>query len=94
MKSRKVKLTHLKHNWEQTAAWNSKKNLKIKRTYVNVYESEKKLNKIEFWKKISNYYKNSGTKHSVKVLSFLILPCPKHTGTNLSTHFQKYQNCH
>lgn len=64
------------------------KNLKIKRTYLNVYESEKKLNKI------SNYYKYSGTKPPVKELSFLILPCPKHTGTNLSTHFQKYQNCY
>lgn len=27
------------------------KNLKIKRTYLNVYESEKKLNKIDFLKK-------------------------------------------
>lgn len=57
------------------------KNLKIKRTYLNVYESQKKLNKIEFLKTISNYYKNSGTKHPIKELSFLILPCPKHTGT-------------
>lgn len=70
------------------------KNLKIKRTYLNVYESEKKLNKIDFFKKISNYYKNSGIKHPVKQLAFLILSCPKHTGSNLSTHFQKYQNCY
>lgn len=48
------------------------KNLKIKRTYLNVYESQKKLNQIEFLKKISNYYKNSGTKHPIKELSFLI----------------------
>lgn len=76
LKSRKVKLTHLKINWEQTAAWNSKKNLKIKRTYLNVYESEKKLNKIGFLKKISNYYKIYGTKRPVKVLSFLIYLVP------------------
>lgn len=54
------------------------KNLKIKRAYLNVYESEKKF----------------CIKHPVKELSFLILSCPKHTGTNLSTHFQKYQNCY
>lgn len=48
------------------------KNLKIQRTYLNVYESHKKLNQIEFLKKIPNYYKKSGTKHPIKELSFLI----------------------
>lgn len=53
------------------------------------------MNQIEFVKKISDNYKNSGTctNHPIEELSFLILPCSKHTGTYLSTHFQKYQNC-
>lgn len=67
--------------------------LKIKVAYFNFYESEKKLNKIDFEnvKLLQTFW---WKKHPVKELSFVILPSPKHSGTYLSTHFQKYQNCY